>query len=65
MHLYLCLKWLQRLRSCVTHTLTRRYVQGEFMFNFFKKKKTDLDVVFHNLTVMGYDILPYGIAVAM
>lgn len=34
------------------------------MFNFFKKKKTGLDIVFHNLTIMGYDILPYGIAVA-
>ncbi|CAK1942531.1 hypothetical protein L8R85_24945 [Vibrio splendidus] len=34
------------------------------MFSFFKKKKTGLDLVLHNLTVMGYDILPYGLTVA-
>ncbi len=38
--------------------------KDNFMFNFFKKKKTGLDVVIHNLTVMGYDILPYGVVVA-
>jgi hypothetical protein len=37
------------------------------MFGFFKKKKAinDLDAVIYHLKMMGYNLLPYGVVVAL